>query len=70
MPGDDLIDDFVPDDLVHLSAEEDELDDSNPAIFSDIEDHTTARDTGTADEKSQSKKRKRREKEKQRKVGI
>ena len=65
MPGDDLVDDFVPDELVALSGDEDEQDGTNTAIFSDAEDQTAPQALAQGPE---TKKRKRREKEKQRKV--
>ncbi|EIW85250.1 hypothetical protein CONPUDRAFT_117946 [Coniophora puteana RWD-64-598 SS2] len=70
--GDDLEDDFVPDDLVALSGEDDDQDDAQPR-GDDIKDLLSAEedndlDAARQEEAAKEKKRKRRAKEKERKL--
>lgn len=70
--GDDLDDDFVPDDLVALSGEDDDQDDVQPR-GDDIKDLLSAEedndpDAARREEAVKEKKRKRRAKEKERKL--
>ncbi|EGN95999.1 hypothetical protein SERLA73DRAFT_185479 [Serpula lacrymans var. lacrymans S7.3] len=72
--GDDLDDDFVPDDLVALSGEEDEIGNSQLGAGDDIQGLLSAEEDAeddTSDQRHKAvivKKRKRREKEKERKA--
>ncbi|TDL27525.1 hypothetical protein BD410DRAFT_713917 [Rickenella mellea] len=68
--GDDLEDDFIPDDLVELSEEDldDDLDSKSLSSPDDLEFNTTAGATSNKDEVKLEKKRKRRQKEKERKT--
>jgi protein CMS1 len=66
--GDDYDDDFIPDELVALSTDEDAQSWEGETFFSDVEDGEHVEKP--KDEVVTTKKRKRREKEKQRKAKV
>ncbi|OBZ75478.1 hypothetical protein A0H81_04539 [Grifola frondosa] len=68
--GDDLDDDFVPDDLVAMSEEEDLQDGEDIGLLTADEDVDIQGETSQADKDAQEKKRKRRVKEKERKAKV
>ncbi|OAX41317.1 hypothetical protein K503DRAFT_780762 [Rhizopogon vinicolor AM-OR11-026] len=69
--GDDLDDDFVPDELVATSGEEDEVDNRRGDAIDDLlsaDEDTEEAQVSTREKSATEKKRKRREKEKERKA--